>query len=309
MATIAEARRKRRWRVRSETIEGYLFILPWALGFLFFSVGPMLISIGLVGMHWSMLTAPRWVGLENLQHLVGDPLASTVVWNTLYIVVISVPLYLVTAFLAAVLLNVSLRWINLYRVIFYIPSHVPAVANALLWLWIFNPQFGLANDLLRAVKLPAQQWFYDPALAKPCLIIMGIWGIGSSMIIFLASLQNVPDTLHEAAMLDGAGTLRRFWNVTIPMVSPVIFFELVIGIISTFQAGFTNVYIITQGGPDNATNLWILYIYQKAFQDFNMGYAAALSWALFIVVLVFTYFQFRTSRTWVYYEDAPAGGG
>lgn len=308
MATITAARTRRRWRPRPETVEGYLFILPWAIGFVCFSIGPMLISVGLVGMKWAMLSPARWIGLSNVQHLLKDPLAGTVIWNTLYIVVISVPLYLVAAFMAAVLLNVSLRWINLYRVIFYVPSHVPAVANALLWLWIFNPQFGLANDLLRVVHLPAQQWFFDPALAKPCLIIMGLWGIGSAMIIFLASLQNVPESLHEAAMLDGAGTVRRFFDITIPMVSPVIFFELVIGIISTFQAGFTNVYIITQGGPDNATNLWILYIYQKAFQDFNMGYAATLSWALFVVVLVFTYFQFRWSRNWVYYEDARAGG-
>lgn len=292
---------------RRETVAGYLFMLPWAIGFVAFSLGPMLMSVVLVGMQWALLSPPRWVGLANVAHLLHDPLFWVTMGNTLYMVAVSVPLYLITALLVAVLLNTSLRGMNVYRVIFYLPSQVPVVANALLWLWIFNPQFGLANDILAAFHIPAQTWFLDPLWAKPCLIILGLWGIGTGMMIFLASLQGVPETLYEAAMLDGATVLQRFRHVTIPMISPVILFQFIIGIIGTFQAGFAYVYVITQGGPNNATTLWILYIYQKGFEDFNMGYAATLSWALFIVVLSLTFVQFRLSRRWVYYEEGHAG--
>lgn len=303
-STFGQPMRRRRRRLRPETIAAYLFILPWAIGFLAFSAGPMLMSIVLIGMDWALLTPPRWIGMGNLVRLVHDHLFWVSVGNTVYIVVLSVPLYLATAFGVALLLNVPMRGSSIYRVICYIPSQVPVVASALLWLWIFNPQFGLANDMLAFLHLPAQTWFLDPNWAKPCLIIMGLWGIGTGMVIFLASLQGVPEALHEAAMLDGASALRRFWNVTVPMVSPVILFQFIIGIVSTFQAGFAYVYIITQGGPDNATTLWILYIYQKGFEDFRMGYAATLSWALFLVVMLFTFVQFRLSRRWVYYEDS-----
>ncbi len=291
-------------RRRRQVVVGYLFILPWAIGFLAFSAGPMLMSAVLVGMKWALLTPPHWIGPANVAHLVHDHLFWVTVGNTLYIVIISVPLYLVTALTAALLLDRPLRGINVYRVIFYLPSQVPVVANALLWLWIFNPQFGLANDILAAFHLPPQMWFLDPVWAKPCLIIMGIWGIGTGMMIFLASLQGVPEVLYEAALLDGASARQRFWHVTIPMISPVILFQFIIGIISTFQAGFAYVYIITQGGPNYATTLWILYIYQKGFEEFNMGYAATLSWTLFVVVLFFTFVQFRLARRWVYYEDS-----
>ena len=302
---VYPAPRRRLWR--RETVAGYLFILPWAVGFLVFSAGPLLMSIAVMGTDWQLLTPPRWVGLANLAHLTQDPLFWTVVGNTVYIVGISVPLYLCAAFGAALLLNAPLRLISVYRVVFYLPSQVPVVANALLWLWIFNPQFGLANAVLAFFHVPPQLWFLDAAWAKPCLIIMGLWGIGTGMVIFLASLQGVPESLHEAAMLDGASTFQRFWNVTVPMVSPVILFQLVIGIIGTFQAGFAYVYIITQGGPNNSTTLWILYIYQKGFEDFQMGYAATLSWALFLVVLVFTVVQFKLANRWVYYEDSTEG--
>lgn len=304
-APVYSAPRRRFWR--RETIAGYLFILPWAVGFLIFSAGPLLMSIALMGMDWQLLTPPHWIGLANLAHLVQDPLFWTVVENTIYLVGISVPLYLCVAFASALLLNAPLRFISFYRVIFYLPSQVPVVANALLWLWIFNPQFGLANAVLAYFHLPAQLWFLDAAWAKPCLIIMGLWGIGTGMVIFLASLQGVPESLHEAAMLDGASAFYRFWNVTVPMVSPVILFQFVIGIIGTFQAGFAYVYIITQGGPNNSTTLWILYIYQKGFEDFHMGYAATLSWALFLVVLAFTIVQFKLAKRWVYYEDNAEG--
>lgn len=299
--------RRRRWR--SESVAGYLFVLPWAIGFLVFSAGPLLISVVLMGMDWQLLTPPHWIGLANVLELIHDALFWTVVANTVYIVAISVPLYLVAAFAVALALNVSLRFVTIYRVIFYIPSQVPVVANALLWLWIFNPQFGLANAVLAYFHLPPQLWFLDDNWAKPCLIIMGLWGIGTGMVIFLASLQGVPETLHEAAMLDGASTWSRFWNVTVPMVSPVILFQFIIGIIGTFQAGFAYVYIITQGGPDNTTTLWILYIYQKGFEDFHMGYAATLAWALFLVVLAFTFIQFKLANRWVYYEDGPVREG
>jgi multiple sugar transport system permease protein len=235
----------------------------------------------------------------------GDPLFYTSLYNTAFYTLLGVPLYLIAALVMALLLNLPLRGIPIYRTIYFLPSLTPAVANALLWVWIFSPDFGLANHLLGLVGLPAQKWLFDVNLAKPALILMGLWGIGSQMIIFLAGLQGIPQSLYEAASIDGAGSGRRFWHITLPMLSATIFFNLVIGIIGSFQV-FTTVYIATEGGPRNATLFYVLYLWRNGFDYFKMGYASALAWVLFVIVLVLTLIQFGMARRLVYYEAEEA---
>ena len=286
---------------RREAIAGYLAILPWLLGFLFFTLGPLLASFGLMFMDWEILTPPAWNDFGNFRRLALDPLVPLSLYNTLFYTVFAVPLNLLAALLAALLLNVGVRGTNVYRAIIYLPSQMPLVASSILWFFIFSPTYGLANAVLGAVGLPEQAWLWDVNLVKPSLVVMAIWAFGGAMIIFLAGLQGIPETLHEAAAIDGASGWDRFVHVTLPMLSPTIFFNLVIGIIGSFQV-FTNVFVMTQGGPGTASLMLVLYVYRHAFQNFKMGYASTLAWLLFCIVLVFTVIQFRLSRRWVYYE-------
>lgn len=298
----AVPRRRSRFRRRQE-IEGFLCILPWLIGFICFKFGPMLASLVIGMMEWDALRPPRWVGLENFQTMLSDPRWYTALYNTAYLSFLSVPLQLALAFLFALMLNEKLRAMSTFRTIFYLPSQTPLVATAFLWNWIYHPNFGLANALFDLVGLPPQGWLFDVHLAKPSLILITLWsGIGVPMIIFLAGLQGVPESLYEAASLDGAGTWARFRHVTVPMVSPVIFFNLIIGIIASFQGFFTIVFLTTGGGPVYATLIYVIYIYFRAFQDFKMGYAAALSWVLFLIIMAMTAVQFVLARRWVYYE-------
>lgn len=288
---------------RRQALEGYLCVLPWLIGFVAFTAGPMLGSLALSLTNWQIIAAPEWVGLGNFQKLLRDPLFYQALSNTAYISFLSVPSQLVVSLLIALGLNQKLRGVNLFRTIFFLPSQMPLVASALLWLWIFNPDFGLANVLLGFLGLAPLKWLFDVNLAKPSIVIITLWGgIGTAMIIFLAGLQGVPESLYEAASIDGAGAWSRFWRITLPMLSPVIFFNLIIGIIASFQAYFTLVYTTTQGGPANATLIYIIYLFFKAFQDFEMGYASSLAWVLFLVVVVLTGLQFVLARRWVYYE-------
>ncbi len=290
------------WR---EAVDGWLFITPWLLGFLFFTAGPMIGSAVISFLDWEILTPPTWVGLTNFRQMATDPLFRLSLYNTAYYTFIGVPIYLVAALLMALILNLHLRGITFYRTIFFLPSLTPAVANALLWVWIFSPDFGLANYFLQAVGLPPQKWLFDVNLAKPSLILMGLWGIGSQMIIFLAGLQGISQTLYEAASIDGANEWRRFWSITLPMLSPTLFFNLVIGIIGSFQV-FTTAYIATQGGPQNATLFYVLYLWRNGFDYFKMGYASALAWVLLLIVLALTMLQFGLARRLVYYEVEEA---
>jgi multiple sugar transport system permease protein len=205
----------------------------------------------------------------------------------------------------ALLLSLQLRGVSIYRTIFFLPSLTPAVANALLWVWIFSPDFGLANYFLQLAGVPPQKWLFDVNLAKPSLILMGLWGIGSQMVVFLAGLQGISPVLYEAASIDGANDWRRFWSITLPMLSPTIFFNLVIGIIGSFQV-FTTAYIATQGGPQNATLFYVLYLWRNGFDYFQMGYASALAWVLLVIILSLTLLQFRLARGLVYYEGEEA---
>lgn len=301
---VGPARRRSGFRRRQE-LEGLLCILPWLIGFICFKFGPMVASLVIGMTRWDALQPPRWIGLENFQTMIKDPRWYDALYNTAYLSFLSVPAQLIVAFLFALILNEKLRGMPLFRTIFYLPSQTPLVATAFLWNWIYHADFGLANALLTAVGLPPQNWLFDLQLAKPSLILITLWsGIGVPMIIFLAGLQGVPESLYEAASIDGAGAVARFRHVTLPMVSPVIFFNLIIGIIASFQGFFTIVFLTTGGGPVYATLIYVVYIYFRAFLDFKMGYAAALAWVLFLIIMAMTAIQFVFARRWVYYEGS-----
>ncbi len=286
---------------RREALAGYASIAPWLFGFLCLSIGPIAASFVLMFMKWEVITPPQWAGLANFRRLANDPLVLQSLFNTFYYTVFAVPLNLVAALFAATMLNVGVRGTNVYRALIYLPSQMPAVASAILWFFIFSPTYGLANGILGLFGIPAQKWLWDVNLVKPSLVLMAAWGMGGSMIIFLAGLQGIPEALYEAAMIDGAGPWRLFVHVTLPMLSPTIFFNLTMGIIGSFQV-FTNVFMMTSGGPGNASLMLVLYIYRNAFVFFKMGYASLLAWLLFLIVLVVTAIQLRVSRMWVYYE-------
>ncbi len=290
---------------RQEAIEGLLCITPWLLGFVLFTAGPMLASIWLALTDYEILRPIHFIGLGNFVRASKDDLFFKSLWNTAVYTILYVPLHLLTALLAALLLATKARGLRFYRVVFYIPSIMPAVASAFLWMWIFNPNYGLANAMLNVVGIPSQQWLFDETLAKPSFVLMALWGLGSSMLVFLAGIQGIDRSLYEAAEIDGANEWFLFWKITIPMLTPVIFFNLIIGIIGSFQV-FTTAYIATQGGPNNATLFYVLYIYRQGWEFARMGYASALAWVLFIFVLLLTLTQFKMANRWVYYETGDA---
>lgn len=297
--------RGRRWR---ELALGIAFISPAIIGFLAFTVYPVLMSLYYSFTDYDILQPPLWIGLDNYRDLITrDKTFKIAIWNTVYMVVIGLPIHLVFDFLMAMLLNVKIRGRSLYRTIFYMPSITPIVATAILWLWIYNPQYGLANSVLQALGLPTIGWIADPFWSKPSLIFMGMWYGGNTILIYLAGLREVPTELLEAAELDGANAVRRTWYVTLPMVSPVIFYTLIINMIGYFQY-FTEAWVMTAqrsgaaGGPLNSMMFYTMYLYQNAFQFFKMGYASAMAWILFLIVLVATAVLFRTSG-WVYYRS------
>jgi multiple sugar transport system permease protein len=295
-----------------DILTGYLFLTPWFLGLIFFTAGPVLLSFYMSFTSWSLLTPPRWVGLDNYTRLFAhDPLFYQSSYNTLYYVLLSVPLSMVGALALALLVNKKIQGVQVFRTIFYLPSITNMVAVSVLWLWIFNPEFGLLNSILRAFGIEGPLWLQSETWSKPSLILMGLWSIGGGMIIYLAGLQGIPHYLYEAAELDGANAWTKFRSITLPMLTPAVFFNLVMNIIGSFQV-FTQAYVMTsskipgsEGGPANSTLFYVLYLYKKAFQQFKMGDAAAMAWVLFVVIFSLTLIQFRLSRRWVYYE---AGG-
>lgn len=281
---------------------GLLFASPWIVGFAVFTAYAIGASLYYSFCRYDILSPPQWIGLKNYSRLLGDDAVfRTSLWNTLYMVFFGLPVGLVGSLLLALLLNARVKGIAVYRTIFYVPSLVPAVALATLWMWLLNTDIGLVNALLAKVGISGPGWLTDPKWAKPALILMGLWGVGGSAIIYLAGLQGIPDHLYEAAELDGAKALQRFRHVTLPMLSPVIFFNLVMGLIGSFQY-FTQVYIMTNGGPQDSTLFYALYLFNRAFVDLRMGYASAMAWILFAITLACTALVFRTSAKWVYYE-------
>jgi multiple sugar transport system permease protein len=302
MATTTGIRRRRPTGVwLKEWRDGWLFASPFILGLLLYWLGPMFYSLFLTTQDWDLIRPPHWAGLANFGQLLQDPLLSTSLWNTAYYTFLSVPLQLILAFALAMALNQGLRGQSVYRTIFYLPAITPAVASAVVWAQIFNPEFGVLNQILYLFGIPAVRWLFNPPLAKPAFIFMSLWTVGPQMVILLAGLQNIPQELLEVAEIDGAGPWARFRYITVPMVSPSIFFNLIIGIIGSFQV-FTSAFIMTRGGPQNATLFMVLYIYQNGFSWFKMGYAATLSWLLFAIILLFTLIQLKLSGSWVYYE-------
>lgn len=296
--------RERRGQLRRrEALQGYLFILPNTLGLVVFFILPVIAAFVLGFANWDLVQPPTWAGLSNYIALVHDPLFWNGVWTTVYYTIVSVPVSIALSLLLAVALNAGLRERNVYRVAYFMPYVSMPVALALVWKWIYDPQFGVLDNALGALGLPQPPWLNDPAWAMPSLIIMAIWGsLGYNMIIFLAGLQGISPELYEAAAIDGASTFARFWNITVPLISPATFFVLVISMINSFQV-FDQVYIMTQGGPGDATRVLGLLIYQNAFQNFKMGYATAFAWALFALILVVTLIQVLGQKRWVHYES------
>jgi multiple sugar transport system permease protein len=282
-------------------LQGIMYASPFLLGFVAWRVYPMAYSVWLTFQKWDLLTPARYVGLQNYATMIADSKVWLSLANTAYYTFLGVPLHLALALLLALVLNMDLRGKSVYRTVFYLPSVTPAVASAVIWMQIFHTEFGILNSFLANFGILPIKWLWDPDIAKPALILMSMWGIGPQMVIFLAGLQGIPDVLYEAAKIDGAGRWKQFLNVTVPMLSPVVFFNLVMGVIGSFQV-FTAAFIMTSGGPQNATLFAVLYIYRNAFEYFKMGYASLLAWILCIVILFFTFIQFKLGKSWVYYE-------
>jgi multiple sugar transport system permease protein len=301
LGTAAQPPSKLRLKPRLwEAIGGYLFLLPWLIGFVTLFGGPMIASFGISLLKTDFLNEATFVGLGQYRTLLSDPLAGKAFFNTAYFSFVSVPVSTIMALSIAIILNQGIKLQGLWRTIYYIPSVVSGVAVSVLWMWLFQPDVGLLNALLAVVGIEGPRWIYSEEWAIPSMILMSLWGSGGSMLIFLAGLRNIPTSLYEAAQIDGAGPFLRFWHITIPMLTPTILFSIVMGIIGSFQI-FTQAYIMTSGGPNNATLTVILHLYNKAFRQFRMGYGAALAWVLFAILLVLTLLTIRSSQFWVFY--------
>jgi multiple sugar transport system permease protein len=287
---------------RREAIWAYLLIGPWIVGFIIFTLGPMIASLIFSFSDYSITSSPIFIGLGNFVELFTKDYRF---WHsmrvTLTYALVAIPLGLVLGLLLALLLNAKVPGIAVWRTIYYTPSVVSGVAVAILWSYLFNPFYGVINWLLSILNIKGPGWLADPQWALPALIIMSLWSVGGGMIIYLAGLQGIPTALYEAAEIDGANAIHRFFKITLPLITPVLFYNLVTGIIGTFQY-FTNAFVMTSGGPLEATLFYNLYLYNNAFRYGRMGYASALAWVLFLVVLVLTMVVFRSSSAWVYYE-------
>ena len=291
---------------RREAIVAYLFISPWLLGLLIFLVGPILLSFYFSLTKYTLIKPPEWLGFANYERMLTDPFVGIALRVTGVYTLLAVPLGTIVALLIALLLNQKVLGIRVFRTIFYMPSLISGVAVAIVFSWLFSHRLGIVNFVLSRLGLEGPNWLGDPNVVLWTLVLMSLWGTGGGAVIFLAALQGVPQSLYEAAELDGAGALRKFWHITIPLISPVIMFSVITGVIGTFQT-FTISYLMTGGGPAYATLFYLLYLYRNAFNWFEMGYASALAWVLFVIILFFTLILLRTSSLWVYYESAGRG--
>jgi multiple sugar transport system permease protein len=296
-------------RQRSEALTAYLFVSPWILSLLVFTAYPMIASFFFSMTNYNVLRPPVWVGLQNFQKMfTEDPLYWLSVKNTAYYALLSVPLGLLVGLLLAILLNQKIGGIGFYRTAYYLPGLVPAVAGVLLWMVMLDPKLGLVNQALALLGIPTIGWLRSAVWAKPALILMSLWGgTGGTMLIFLAALKEIPHSLMEAAMIDGANTLQRFRHVTLPLLSPTILFNLIMGIIGSFQV-FGSAFVATgsanTAGPLNSLLMYMLLLYRNAFRYFNMGYASAMALLMFLVLVAVTVALIRSSSQWVYYETA-----
>ncbi len=287
---------------KKNLVKGLLFASPWLIGFSAFVLYPFLASIYYSFCYYNILEPPKFFGLLNYKDLIKDPIFWKSLWNTFYYVIFAIPLGFLVSISLALLLNTKVRGLAFYRMIFFIPSLVPMVAGAILWMWIFNGKFGLLNNFLIGLGIQnPPNWLMDARYAKGAIVFMSLWGIGNAVVIYLAGLQDVPISLIEAAEIDGANWYQRVIYVVLPMLSPVIFFNVIMGIIFAFQI-FAQPYIMTGGGPERSTTFYLLYLYQVAFEDFRMGYASAMAWILFVIILGLTILVTRVSRSRVYYR-------
>jgi multiple sugar transport system permease protein len=289
-------------RLRQRNLRnGLLFIAPWLVGFFCFTLFPFVASLYFSFCDYDILSPPRFIGATNyVQLLTADPYFSKALYNTLFYTAFAVPLGVLAGVAIALLLNMKVLALPVYRTVYYLPSIVPVVAASVLWMWLLNPQYGLINAALGALHLPEPGWISDPNWSKPSLILMSTWGIGGSIVIYLAGLQDIPAELYEAAEIDGADPWQRIRFVTLPMLSPTIFFNLVMGLIGSLQY-FTQAYVMTQGGPVDSTLFYSLYLFRRAFTYLDMGYASAMAWLLFLLIMALTAVTFRTSERWVHY--------
>jgi len=287
--------------MKGQTLKGFLFISPWLIGFALLVAVPFVASIYLSFTHYDIISSPTWVGTANYKRLfTEDPLFWKSLIVTLKYALIAVPLSIVTGVGLALLLNLEIRGIRYYRTAFYLPAIVPMVATCAVFSWILNPQIGLMNNLLRIVGVEGPAWLSSEPWALYSLVIMSLWSIGGSMVIYLAGLKDIPLSLYEAAVVDGAGPWQRTLHITLPMLTPVIFFNLIMGIINAFQY-FAQAYIMTQGGPESSTTFYALYLFQRSWRYLDMGYASAMAWILFVLIMLVTGLLFKTHRKWVHY--------
>ena len=306
----ATTRQKLGRGARREAMTGWMFALPWIIGFLLFTAGPMVFSIYTSFTDYNIIADPKWVGTRNYTRLFNDPNFYISLRNTFWMVIFKTPLVIVVSIAIALLLNMDLPGGKAFRTIFYLPNVLAGVAAVFLWRWILAPE-GLLNNGLAVFGIDGPAWFVDPQWTKPGLTVMGMWWIGGNVLIYLASLKGIPRSMYEAAELDGATGWKSTWYITLPLLSPTIFFQVVTGIIGAFQI-FSTALIITgaesaQGGPGQSMLFYVLYLYNRAFGrvgrgGFQMGYAAAMAWVLFVIILAVTLFQLWAAKRWVHYE-------
>lgn len=279
--------------------EGYLFILPWIIGILVFFIGPVGYAVYISFTKWSVIGDPVWVGLDNYIKIFHDEQFYNSLAVTVKYALFAIPLGIIASFTIAFILNSNIKGLSFYRTIYYLPAVVSGVAVALLWRWVLDPEYGLVNSLLANIGIQGPGWLSDPKWVLPSYILVAIWGAGGGMITYLVGLKDVPSSLYESAEIDGAGFFAKLFKITIPLMSPIFFYNLVMGIIGSFRK-FTDAYIL--GGAGNQGKFYLVYLYENAFKYFKMGYATALAWILFIIILILTLVIFKSSDLWVYYE-------
>jgi len=286
---------------KKEILAGYLFALPWIIGFILFIAGPMVASVFLSFTNWNLLIPPKWIGFKNYYTLLEeDELVPQALKVTTYYAFTSVPLRVIIGLLLAILLNQDIKLRSFFRTIYYLPSVSSGVAVSILWLWLLNSEFGLINYFLKLIRINGPSWLTDSRYVIPAFVLMSLWGVGGSMLIYLAGLQDIPTEYYEVAEIDGANSIQRFWYIVLPLMSPIIFFNLVTGLIAALQT-FTQAFIMTGGGPHNSSLFFVLYLYRQAFTFLKMGYASALAWVLFIYIFLLTLLIIRSSTIWVFY--------
>jgi multiple sugar transport system permease protein len=299
ISSRSRAAKSRRWR---DALVAYAFIAPWVIGFVIFTGGPIIASLILSFFKWKIIAPPQYVGLENFTKLfITDEWFHISLGVTAKYILIHVPIGQALALLLAVLLNQKVRLIGFWRTVFYLPAVVSGVAGSVLWMWMYHNELGIVNNFLLMIGLQPENWLYTKETVLGALIVKSFWNVGVPMVIYLAALQGMPQALYEAAEIDGAGEFTKFRSITLPMLSPAIFFNVVIALIAGVQT-FAEPYVMTKGGPENATLFLGLYLYQTAFSFLQMGYASAMAWIMFLIIFVLTIFQFKLAGRWVYYE-------